>query len=95
MHSASYLTDATNAPNGRQPAYTMIDAGVRFGAADDAWTASIIGRNLTDEYVFYASTDVPFTGSGTGTPDGVLGDRFASIGRGREIVFQVAMKFGR
>lgn len=95
MHSSSYLTDATDAPNGRQPAYTMIDAGIRFGAADDTWTASVIGRNLTDKYIFYASTDVPFTGSGTGTPAGVLGDRFASIGRGREILFQIAYKFGR
>lgn len=94
-HSSSYLTDATDAPNGRQPSYTMIDAGVRFGAADDTWTASVIGRNLTDKHIFYASTDVPFTGSGTGTSAGVLGDRFASIGRGREIVFQVAYRFGK
>lgn len=95
MHSSSYLTDATAAPNGRQPAYTMIDAGIRFGARDDRWTLSVIGRNLTDKHVFYASTDVPFTGSGTGTATGVLGDRFASIGRGREVLVQIAYRFGQ
>lgn len=95
MHASSYLTDATAAPNGLQPAYTMIDAGLRFGARDDTWTVSVIGRNLTDKHVFYASTDVPFTGSGTGTAAGVLGDRFASIGRGREVLVQVAYRFGQ
>ena len=94
-HSSSYLTDATDAPNGRQPAYTMIDAGVRFGAQDDKWTISLIGRNLTDKHIFYASTDVPFTGGGTGTAGGVLGDRFASIGRGRELLIQAAVKLGQ
>lgn len=94
-HSSSYLTDATDAPNGRQPSFTMIDAGLRFGADDETWMVSVIGRNLTDKHIFYASTDVPFTGGGTGTAAGVLGDRFASIGRGREILFQVAYKFGQ
>lgn len=93
-HSSSYLTDATDAPNGRQPAFSMIDAGIRLGAEDDSWTVSVIGRNLTDKYVFYASTDVPFTGGGTGTPAGALGDRYASMGRGREILLQVGFKFG-
>lgn len=92
--SSSYLTDATDAPNGRQPAFTMIDAGIRLGAENDSWTVSVIGRNLTDKYVFYASTDVPFTGSGTGTAAGVLGDRYASMGRGREILLQIGFKFG-
>lgn len=98
MHSSSYLTDATNAPNGRQPAFTMIDAGVRFGDQDDKWTISFIGRNLTDKHIFYASTDVPFTGdtANTGTTAATaLGDRFASIGRGREFLVQVAFKLGQ
>jgi len=73
----------------------MIDAGVRFGAQDDKWTISLIGRNLTDKHIFYASTDVPFTGGGTGTAGGVLGDRFASIGRGRELLIQAAVKLGQ
>jgi len=61
----------------------------------DTWTVSAIGRNLTDKHNFYASTDVPFTGSGTGTAAGVLGDGFASIGRGREALFQVTFKLGK
>ncbi|HUD28453.1 MAG TPA: TonB-dependent receptor [Novosphingobium sp.] len=92
--SSSYLTDASNAPNSRQPAYTLYDASVRFGAEDDKWTVSLIGRNLSDKYIFFASPDVPFTGSGTGTDTGVLADRFATVSRGREVLLQVAYKFG-
>ncbi|WP_159979008.1 MULTISPECIES: TonB-dependent receptor [unclassified Novosphingobium] len=92
--SSSYLTDASNAPNSRQPSYTLFDASARFGAEDDTWTVSLIGRNLTNKFIFFASPDVPFTGSGTGTDTGVLADRFATVSRGREILIQVAYKFG-
>lgn len=94
-HSSSYLTDATDAPNGRQPAYTLLDATMHFGAEDDTWQVAAIGRNLTNKFYYVASADVPFTGSGTGTPGGSLGDRFSSVSRGREILLQVSYKFGR
>lgn len=94
-YQTSMLTDATDAPNGRQKPYTLVDAGIRLGAEDDRWTVAVIGRNLTDKYYFVASTDVPFTGGGTGTAAGVLGDRYASLSRGREILLQVSFKFGQ
>ena len=93
-HSSSYLTDTTGAPNGRQPAYTLIDGSIRFGADDDRWQLALIGRNLSNKFYYVASTDVPFTGSGTGTAAGVLGDRFASVSRGREVMVQISFKFG-
>lgn len=93
-HSSSYLTDASNAPNSRQDSYTLYDATIRFGAYDDSWQLALIGRNLSDKYIFFAAPDVPFTGSGTGTETGVLGDRFATVSRGREILLQVSFKFG-
>jgi iron complex outermembrane recepter protein len=95
-YSASYLTDSSDAPNSREPAYALLNAGVRFGSGDDHWQFAIIGRNLTNKFYFAAAPDVPFTGSGTGAATGnVLGDRFATVSRGREVVFQFSTKFGR
>jgi iron complex outermembrane receptor protein len=92
-HSSSYLTDASNAPGSRQKSYTMLDGTVRLGAADDGWQVSLVGRNLTNEFVFFAAPDVPFTGNnGFGER---LGDRFGSVSRGREILLQVGFKFGQ
>ncbi|WP_068088996.1 TonB-dependent receptor [Novosphingobium rosa] len=95
-YSSSYLTDATDAPNSRQPAYALLNAGIRLGSEDERWQFAVIGRNLTSKYYFAAAPDVPFTGSGTGAATGsVLGDRFATVSRGREIVLQFSTKFGR
>lgn len=92
-YSSSYLTDASNAPGSVQKAFTMLDGSVRLGAEDDAWQLSLIGRNLTDKFVFFAAPDVPFTGNNF---FGVrLGDRFATVARGREILIQVSFKFGQ
>lgn len=92
-HSSSYLTDASNAPGSRQKAYTMLDGTIRFGAEDDMWQVSLIGRNLTNKFIFFAAPDVPFSGNNA---FGVrLGDRFGSVSRGREILLQVGFKFGQ
>lgn len=96
-HSSSYLTDASNDPASRQRAYTLLDTAVRLGAEDDTWQVSVIGNNLTNKFIFVASPNVPFTplgNAGTGTANGTLGDRFAYLGRGREILLQVSFKFG-
>jgi iron complex outermembrane recepter protein len=95
VHSGSYLTDTTGSPFGRQPAYTLLDGSIRLGAEDDQWQLALIGRNLTNKFYFVASSDVPFTGGGTGTAAGLLGDRFSSVSRGREIMIQASFKFGK
>jgi iron complex outermembrane receptor protein len=64
------------------------------GDVNDVWQAAFIGRNLTNRYYWVAAPNAPFTGSGTGTAVGVLGDRFAALSRGREYLFQVSYKFG-
>jgi len=94
-YSSSFLTDATNAPQSRMPKYALLDASLRLGEADDLWELALIGRNLTDKYYYVAAPNVPFTGSGTGTAAGVLGDRFASVNRGREVMVRVSYKFGQ
>jgi len=94
-YSSSYLTDASSAPQGRQPSYTLLDATLRIGAPNDSWQLALVGRNLLNKYYFVASPNVPFTGSGTGTAAGVLGDRFASVSRGREIMIRASYRFGQ
>jgi iron complex outermembrane recepter protein len=93
-YTSSYLTDATSAPQSLQPAYTLLDSTLHIGDVNNVWDFAFIGRNLTNRYYFVASPNVPFTGSGTGTAVGVLGDRFAALSRGREYLFQATYKFG-
>ncbi|MFN3472513.1 MAG: TonB-dependent receptor [Blastomonas sp.] len=88
----SYLTDASSAPNGRQPAYTLLNATFRLFDSDDRWELAMIGRNLTNEYYFVASSLVPFAFDPTGA--GTTLDRFASISRGREMMLRLSYRFG-
>lgn len=93
-YTSSYLTDTSSAPQSRQPAYTLLDSVIRLADQSDRWEAEVIGRNLTNRHYFVAEPGVPFTGGGTGTAAGVLGDRFGAVSRGREILLQVGYKFG-
>jgi len=62
---------------------------VRVGSEDGKWQVALIGKNLTDEYAYLFTRDVPSTGSGTGTPAGVPADgqTQANFGRTLEAVF--------
>ena len=94
-YSDSYLTDATAAPQSRQPSFTLLDTTIRLGGQNDAWQVAFIGRNLSNKHYWVASPNVPFTGGGTGTAAGVLGDRFAGVSRGREYLLQFSLMFGK
>lgn len=94
-YSSSMLTDATSAPDGRMPKYALLDASLRVGEVNDKWEVALVGRNITNKYYYVASTDVPFTGSGTGTVGGVPGDRFAAVSRGREVMVRLTYKIGQ
>ena len=65
-YTSDFLTDATSAPQSRNPSFTLIDATIRLGTVDEAWELALIGRNLSDEHYWLASPNVPFTGGGTG-----------------------------
>lgn len=87
--STSFLTDASSAPNGRQGAYTLVDANARIATINDRYELAVIGRNLTDKYYFVASSLVPFAAN----PTGGLLDRFATLSRGREVWLRLSVKF--
>ncbi|GGD80295.1 TonB-dependent receptor [Croceicoccus mobilis] len=89
---SSYLTDASSAPNGRQPGYTLVNGTIRLTPPDESWELALIGRNLTDKYYFVASSLVPFAFDPTGT--GTTLDRFASLSRGREVMLRLSYRFG-
>ena len=90
----SSIADVTANPFSKMPKYALVDATARIGDADDRWELAVIGRNLTDKWYYVASTDVPFTGGAAGGTTGVLGDRYASVSRGREVMVRVSYKFG-
>lgn len=94
-YSSSYSANPTNAPNGRVPAYTLFDASIDVGSADDSWQVALIGRNLTEERYWTRSNDSVGTGgtSGLVTP-GIKGDANGTISRGREIMLRLTYKFG-
>ncbi len=93
-HSSSYLTDAASSPHGKQKGYTLLDGSIRLSDADEHYIFEVIGRNLTDKYYFVQSNDMPFTGSPAGGVTGTLGDRYANVSRGREVMFRVTYRFG-
>lgn len=94
-YSSKIFTDLPNTPNGVMPKYALLDATVRLMEAEDRWELAFIGRNLTNKFYYVASTDVPFTGGAAGGATGVLGDRYASVSRGRELMARVTYKFAR
>ncbi len=93
-YTGEYNFTDTLRPDANQDAYTKFDASIRLKGPEDRWTLSLIGRNLTEEYVVTSANDIPFTGgSGTGTAVGNVSDMSAFVENPREIILEFAMKF--
>ncbi|MFM6854100.1 MAG: TonB-dependent receptor [Sphingopyxis sp.] len=88
-YSSSYLASGFGNPASRQGAYMTLDAGVRFGAADDNWQVALIGKNLTNRFYVSGVVDGPSTGSGTGTAAGLGADQlgFGNVPRTVQVQF--------
>jgi iron complex outermembrane receptor protein len=54
---------------------------------------ALIGRKLTNEHCWVGAVNAPFTGSGTGTANGVQGDWIAAVTHGREVMIRAADKY--
>lgn len=88
-----YFTD-TLRPDAIQDAYTKLDMAARLTSPDDRWTLSLIGRNLTEEFVVTSANDIPFTGgTGTGTTVGNVADMSAFVENPREVYVELAVRF--
>lgn len=82
-------------PDAVQDAFVKFDTAISLVSPDERWTLSLIGRNLTDEYVVTAGNDIPFAG-GTGTGaagTGVLADMSAFVDNPREIYVEFAFRY--
>ncbi|MDZ4372534.1 MAG: TonB-dependent receptor [Phenylobacterium sp.] len=92
-YSDGYSANLRQSPYDRQSAFTKLNAGVRVFDATRKWEASLLARNLTNEFIFASSSTVTFTGSGTGTAAGRIGDTSANVTRGREVLMSLAYRF--
>lgn len=73
-YSSSYLVSGFGEEFSRNPAYAVLDVGLRLGARDDNWQVALIGKNLTNKQYINGGVDAPLTGSGTGTANAVHAD---------------------
>ena len=92
-YSDSYNPSGFGNPLARQDSYVTLDAGVRFGAADDNWQIAVIGKNLTNEFYVTGVVDGPSTGGGTGTPGGFPADQLGFGNLPRTVQVEVTKRF--
>jgi outer membrane receptor protein involved in Fe transport len=91
--SGSYLASGFGNPDSRQGSYMTLDAGLRFGAADDNWEIAVIGKNLTNKFYVSGVVDGPSTGAGTGTASGLHADQLGFGNLPRTVRVQVTKRF--
>ncbi len=84
-YSDSYLGDAELNPQDRQDSFSKTTASISLGSIDERWEVSIVGRNLTDEFTYSATSPALFTSAGEGTDAAIVGDLNGFPSRGREI----------
>ena len=61
-YSSDYYTHTALGPNSIQDSYIRLNASFTL-SHQKGWEASVIGRNLTEEYVMTTGTDLLFTGN--------------------------------
>jgi outer membrane receptor protein involved in Fe transport len=91
--SSSYLGSSFGDPYTRQDAYTVFDAGLRFGAKDDRWQLAVIGKNLGNKFYFIGGGTAPLTGAGTGTNNATLGDIIGYGSMPRTVRMQLTVRY--
>ena len=88
FYSGSYFASDTLAPPTRQEDFFRFNASASFGADDESWTVSLIGRNLTNKYFLLYAADR----TGGASVPGAIGEQRGVVSRGREVSLQVAFK---
>lgn len=92
-YSGSYMTSIVANPYSVQDAYATFDASVGLSNEAGSWELSLIGKNLTDEYVVVGSADAAGTGANTGLPGGVPSDLVGYINAPRTVELQLKVSF--
>lgn len=93
-YTSSYNFTDTLRPDAVQDAFTKLDMAARLAGREDRWQLSLIGRNLTEEFVVTSANDIPFTGGiGTGTATGLTADMSAFVENPREVYLELSVRF--
>lgn len=82
-YTSGYYSSLQENPAGYQKSYTLLNAGIRYTAAEDKWSLALIGRNLTNRRYATIGVDKP----------GGAGEVFAVAGEPRSIVLQGEIRF--
>ncbi len=80
-------------PTAKADSYQTYDANIRIGSADRTWQVALIGKNLSDEYVFRGGGNVPGTGGNTGTAEGYPSDLQGVAIRPRQVELEFTYNF--
>jgi outer membrane receptor protein involved in Fe transport len=91
-YSSSYIGSPFGNPLTRQPRYINVDASI-YLRSDRGWELSVIGRNLSNQFVISGALDSPSTGSGTGTAAGRLADQRGYTNTPRTVQLQLTMRY--
>lgn len=92
-YSDNYNPSAFANPIAVQDSYWSIDAGIRFGAADDNWQIALIGKNLTNQFYVTGVVDGPSSGTGAGGLTGVKADQLGFGTLPRTVKVEVTKRF--
>ena len=100
--SSSYLTNSfpSNVVEqvDRQSAYAMLNGAISIGSINDRWTLSLIGRNLTNEFVQTSTGGLPLSGGKSGCKESVCGaqlisDQLSTVLNPRTVALQLKVTF--
>lgn len=92
-YSDGYLLSPFGNRRDYQKSYANLDASLYLAGEESRWRLSLIGKNLTDQYVLTAAQDAPSTGSGTGTAAGVAADQYGFPAPRRTVALQLSLRY--
>lgn len=61
FHTSSFFTAGDLDPFVAQDAFTKLDASITLSSPGDAWSFSLVGKNLTDETTAHFGDDIPLS----------------------------------
>lgn len=93
LYTGSYFSALTLEPSSFQHEAWRFNARIAVGAENDRWELALVGTNLTNVLRASLSSNAVFTGRGTGTPNGVLGDEVGSPTPPRTVTLQATFRY--
>ncbi|MCY4425983.1 MAG: TonB-dependent receptor [Halieaceae bacterium] len=93
IYTDDYETSSNRTLETTQDSFTKVDVAVRLSSVDDAWSVTLIGRNLTDEFPITGGGASPFTGANGGTVDAFPADTIGYVRPGRTYAVEFEYNF--